>query len=428
MYRVEKSVMQNGEERILWIDILKGILIILVVIGHATGKFNGYIYQFHMAAFFMLSGYTENYSKRKTGSYIAAKWFRLMQPVLVVFFVGILISSLLERLGVYSFLFEDAQIYLGVKESIRQFLFYGNNYVWWMGACWFIIALFFALIVQRIIHDITNDSILILLISGALVLVQSCFSRTSLKFSLLDGKVVLIAQFYLCLGELARKTNCIRRINGCGWRRALLLNSCFAAVLIYAAQALHYSVDWPSADFEFSLVGCLIGVCDTLLVAGIAYMLSKANGKHISLLQIIGKNTMPIVFFHFVFFTVIHLVLAFFHVLSWQEVKTFLIPSSVAELWWLYAFGSICLSILFWQIMMKIRPLRILLGQDTCFLCLTKTTKITEEMENAAKKKDRCWQAIIIHRKQLILRNRSIIPRYITVVVSSTHTAENHDL
>lgn len=403
MYRVEKSVMQNGEERILWIDILKGILIILVVIGHATGKFNGYIYQFHMAAFFMLSGYTENYSKRKTGSYIAAKWFRLMQPVLVVFFVGILISSLLERLGVYSFLFEDAQIYLGVKESIRQFLFYGNNYVWWMGACWFIIALFFALIVQRIIHDITNDSILILLISGALVLVQSCFSRTSLKFSLLDGKVVLIAQFYLCLGELARKTNCIRRINGCGWRRALLLNSCFAAVLIYAAQALHYSVDWPSADFEFSLVGCLIGVCDTLLVAGIAYMLSKANGKHISLLQIIGKNTMPIVFFHFVFFTVIHLVLAFFHVLSWQEVKTFLIPSSVAELWWLYAFGSICLSILFWQIMMKIRPLRILLGQDTCFLCLTKTTKITEEMENAAKKKDRCWQAIIIHRKQLIL-------------------------
>lgn len=36
-----------SQDRIEWIDIYKGLAIILVVIGHATGLFNSYIYQFH---------------------------------------------------------------------------------------------------------------------------------------------------------------------------------------------------------------------------------------------------------------------------------------------------------------------------------------------------------------------------------------------
>lgn len=32
------------KNRISWCDIYKGIVIILVVVGHATGKFNQYIY------------------------------------------------------------------------------------------------------------------------------------------------------------------------------------------------------------------------------------------------------------------------------------------------------------------------------------------------------------------------------------------------
>lgn len=44
--------MKSKNSRVEWLDIMKGILIILMVVGHATGKFNGFIYQFHMAAFF----------------------------------------------------------------------------------------------------------------------------------------------------------------------------------------------------------------------------------------------------------------------------------------------------------------------------------------------------------------------------------------
>ena len=50
--------------RIEWVDVFKGLLSISMVVGHATGYFNKYIYQFHMAAFFFASGYTINLSKR----------------------------------------------------------------------------------------------------------------------------------------------------------------------------------------------------------------------------------------------------------------------------------------------------------------------------------------------------------------------------
>ena len=46
------------EERKDYIDIMKGIGIILVVIGHTGNSFSGWIYSFHMGLFFWITGYT----------------------------------------------------------------------------------------------------------------------------------------------------------------------------------------------------------------------------------------------------------------------------------------------------------------------------------------------------------------------------------
>ena len=53
--------MNEKNKRIEWIDIFKGLAIILGVIGHSTGQFNGYIYQFHVAAFFFISGWVAKF-------------------------------------------------------------------------------------------------------------------------------------------------------------------------------------------------------------------------------------------------------------------------------------------------------------------------------------------------------------------------------
>ena len=62
--REDRIMDGKSTSRIAWIDIFKAICIILVVIGHSTGKFNHYIYQFHMAAFFFISGYTSKIWKK----------------------------------------------------------------------------------------------------------------------------------------------------------------------------------------------------------------------------------------------------------------------------------------------------------------------------------------------------------------------------
>ena len=50
-----------NDKRLLWIDVAKGIAIILMIIGH-TVKFGTYsrnfIFSFHMPLFFILTGFT----------------------------------------------------------------------------------------------------------------------------------------------------------------------------------------------------------------------------------------------------------------------------------------------------------------------------------------------------------------------------------
>lgn len=58
------------KQRLLWIDALRGILILTVILGHALQHGDYYhrlpwniIYSFHMAAFFAVSGYANYWSK-----------------------------------------------------------------------------------------------------------------------------------------------------------------------------------------------------------------------------------------------------------------------------------------------------------------------------------------------------------------------------
>ena len=81
------------KERVHWIDIAKGIAIVLVVIGHVVSSYHGsglyidnqmfnfisqFVYSFHMALFMILSGYLVNLGKKKEGS----KGKRILQVII----------------------------------------------------------------------------------------------------------------------------------------------------------------------------------------------------------------------------------------------------------------------------------------------------------------------------------------------------------
>ena len=68
--------------RIKWIDLAKGITIILMVIGHtgASPVITNWIYSFHMPLFFILSGYTTDWTKYNFSRLVQRKTRGIMRP------------------------------------------------------------------------------------------------------------------------------------------------------------------------------------------------------------------------------------------------------------------------------------------------------------------------------------------------------------
>ena len=60
-------------QRLDWLDMAKGIGMILVVYGHSYGPSNYYVYLFHMPLFFILSGFLFNREQR-FGTYFYKKF------------------------------------------------------------------------------------------------------------------------------------------------------------------------------------------------------------------------------------------------------------------------------------------------------------------------------------------------------------------
>lgn len=71
--------------RLKWLDIAKGITIILMVIGHTSipDPFSRFIYAFHMPLFFIASGWTTNWNKYNYMEFAKRKFRSIMVPFMV---------------------------------------------------------------------------------------------------------------------------------------------------------------------------------------------------------------------------------------------------------------------------------------------------------------------------------------------------------
>ena len=129
------------KQRIAYFDTAKGILIILVVLGHVfeSGPVNQYIYSFHMPAFFIISGMMQHYSgtlKKPLRTVILSKIYSLVIPFLFFEVLGVL--SNIVRFGVTLNIFGYAYNTLTLC---------CNN-----GPCWFLWALFVDEVMFVLIH------------------------------------------------------------------------------------------------------------------------------------------------------------------------------------------------------------------------------------------------------------------------------------
>ncbi len=176
MDTAEKTGMENEsagqgekrekESRMLWLDALKGIAMIMVIIGHGpvvSEHVNQWINAFHMPLFFCIAGYTFK-KKENVRQFAANKFARLMKPYF--FTVGMLmISALLLQFRIVGM---DWQKFGGGQIAFRWIWagIYGSCWpyekpfvIYDIGAIWFLCALFCGEIVFQHLLHVKEESI-----------------------------------------------------------------------------------------------------------------------------------------------------------------------------------------------------------------------------------------------------------------------------
>ena len=361
-----KTIISDGEKknRISWVDIYKCLAIILVVVGHATGKFNGYIYQFHMAAFFFISGYTSDLRKKRISNTIWMKFFQLYLPIISITVISLSCMNILRNNGFEGILYPEGY-YPGFKMAIKLFIERGDVYAPWLGACWFIITLFWVTIVQKLVLRIAGNRYN----AGYVIMTFALYGLGYILLNTSPFDLIFIAQFYFGIGTICNNIMG-KYISGNENKRRFLLPIPVAILNISIMHILLQiggcTVDWPSRTFSNPIKNALIafnGILLLLMISVLADFLIRNLFVVRKLLTYIGKNTFGIVVFHFAFFKVCFVIMYKLNILDVADLAQNVPPTDIGNVYWpiltVVGMGG---SLAVWTVISKIPILNIFFG------------------------------------------------------------------
>ena len=101
-----KNNLLNNKKRDVTIDLIKGLCIFLMVAGHAQIPCKSFIYLFHMAVFFMASGFVYRDS---TSDNLSSVWKGIKKrvkglwlPFVIANFIFVLLNNYFIKINVYT--------------------------------------------------------------------------------------------------------------------------------------------------------------------------------------------------------------------------------------------------------------------------------------------------------------------------------------
>ncbi len=292
-----------SKRRLSWVDITKGFLMILVVMGHYPGQLDlpiiKYIYWFHMPAFFILSGMFFKPALEKGLMKISIKK-RFMQ--LIVPYVFFLVSITLIRYGI--------EIGSGNRDSswyLNDFLtvIVGGRFARGAyGVFWFITTLFFAYLLFLWITKYFNRTkqFIILTIFYCIAYVESVYamrviggepdvaSQTIPMIWNID--VALMAVVYFSLGYYMKDIwmNVSRR-----WLLAGVIVS-IAAILLDMINVIDYHLSMKFLRYDHFILDLIIPLSFTLVIVGGFQLI--ASRLSLKWLQKIEMHSLTIMYLH----------------------------------------------------------------------------------------------------------------------------------
>lgn len=262
----------NVKKRIKWIDIAKGIAIILMIIGHTIpyNTFNIFIFSFHMQLFVILSGITYKMPKDKDD--IKNRLKKYIKQLLMPYIFTLLICTILFTLSNNTF---------SLVNIIKQFsknLFWGNGCDYTLfginftgvSPIWFLIALFFS----KLIFDIINYKINSKDISTNLIVY--CFLALA---GIMIGKfvwlpqnldLVLIFLLYLYIGFIFNKyTKNIEK------HKTIIFIVCF--IIWTTCLGFNLNIELAVRSYPYGFLSIIESICASYCIIELCKIFEKSN-------------------------------------------------------------------------------------------------------------------------------------------------------
>lgn len=281
-----------------WVDLIKGIMICFVILGHcitvtgAKGKLAEnilvLIYTVHMPAFFILSGYVLKINKT------VRQFLKSKTKLITSYFAFMLIDTILP-IFLREYSFGDA--IADIKSNWVDILLMTTKSRY--SSLWFLPVVVVALLIAFLLEKYINQKKWIISISILLILTNQIWYLTKLE-SFLGIREAFIAQFYIILGYELK--DYIKKL-------ALKANSIFCILLftlwVYmTAEWMHFGLKivnyWNSnvAPFTWAFLIAVIGNCFFVCLAGIW---RNNNGFLYKSLISLGRITVYIYGIHYAF-------------------------------------------------------------------------------------------------------------------------------
>jgi polysaccharide biosynthesis protein PslL len=287
-------------KRINYIDVARGIGILLVVMGHndfslISPFFHKLIYSFHMPLFFFLSGYFLN-TAIGFWSFVKKRFNGLLKPFFFTIFMIYFFSISFEKMG-----------FANAITRIVKSLYGTGAYIDWV-QLWFLPHLFvvsiYAYLFYKTVGRIDNRWIrwLILLITlfvatlflksfypFKIALLGKSFSLLGLPFSL---DLVLLSGFFFILGSETRSLDMEKLYGNIPF--LLITGAALVLMNIFLAPV----IDLNTRVYDSFVVSTLEAIAGILFIMALSRQVDLHTSKLSNMFQYIGRITLIILILH----------------------------------------------------------------------------------------------------------------------------------
>lgn len=284
-------------DRVNWIDIARGIGIILVIYGHTLGS-SGHrylIYSFHMPLFFFLSGLV---FRNREGETYKQSLIKDIKRILIPYFIFALLSMVVWFIILPS---EQQTIYTIYKQILG--ILYGNAGnghvdLSFNAVLWFLPCLFLTKQIFWFISKLPKNLIMIALLIFSIIGYISSFYFSNIRFPF-GLESALTGIVFFGIGYL---WNFIpEKINSIFNKYNIFLIAAFVFITIYFAD-MNFQIYGLQIDLRLNrlnnyfyfYIASVSGILATIFI-------SKYIDKN-RILEYLGRNTMPLFIWHYFVF------------------------------------------------------------------------------------------------------------------------------